>query len=138
MLTVRQDRSADAPNVWALNDIPHHGCTADLSASLPLVPVHRPPSEFPDLANIEQAFIGAGGDFLVAELDGHVVGMGGFRANDNRQAQILRVRVHPAVRRRGVGAQVMAALERRAGELGFWEAFLDTSTTIVSWPGCCS
>lgn len=128
MLRVRQYRSSDAPIVWALNDIPHHGPTADSSVPLPLVPVHRPPREFPDLAHIEYAFIEAGGDFLVAELDGHLVGMGGFRANDNGQAQVLRVRVHPAVRRRGVGAQVMAALEQRAGELGFREAFLDTST----------
>jgi ribosomal protein S18 acetylase RimI-like enzyme len=40
----------------------------------------------------------------------------------------VRVRVHPATRRRGVGRALMAALEQRAGQLGMRELHLDTAT----------
>ncbi|WP_232821679.1 GNAT family N-acetyltransferase [Desertihabitans aurantiacus] len=128
MLTIRRYRAADAPTVWALNDIPHRGDTEDPSVPLRLQPLFCPPPAFPDLADIHATFIAAGGDFLVAELAGDLVGMAGFRANERGQAQVLRVRVHPAVRRQRVGARLMGAVERRALELGFTEAFLDTST----------
>lgn len=87
-----------------------------------------PPPAFPDLADVEGSFVALGGDFLVAEDGGRVVGMGGYRPNSLRQAEVLRVRVHPAVRRRGVGRAVMAELEARAAIAGFSEMHLDTAT----------
>lgn len=128
MLDIRQYRSSDGPDVWALNGLPFRGATADSSVPLRLKPATVPPKEFPDLANVDQTFIGAGGDFFVAELDSHIVGMAGFRANEQGQAQVLRVRVHPATRRQHVGWQLMKTVEVRARQLGFMEAFLDTST----------
>jgi ribosomal protein S18 acetylase RimI-like enzyme len=38
------------------------------------------------------------------------------------------VRVHPARRRRGIGRELMAALESRAAGRGFRESWLDTAT----------
>lgn len=75
-----------------------------------------------------RALIAAGGDFYVAELEGHIVGMAGVRGNDRDQAEVLRMRVHPGTRRLGVGAALMTALEMRAADLGFHEMFLDTAT----------
>ena len=63
----------------------------------------------------------------MAELDGHLVGMGGFRPSGPQRAEVLRVRVHPATRRRGVGRALMAGLERRAGQLGIRRLHLDTA-----------
>ena len=54
--------------------------------------------------------------------------MGGFRPNNAEQVEVVRVRVHPAVRRRGVGRAVMLELEGRASERGYVEAHLDTAT----------
>jgi ribosomal protein S18 acetylase RimI-like enzyme len=128
VITVRRFASADAPTLWALNDLPNIGATADPTVPLPLPPATNPPASFPDLADITGCFLRAGGDFLVAEQNGHVVGMGGIRPSGQGRAEVLRVRVHPATRRRGVGRALMATLEQRAGELGVRELHLDTAT----------
>jgi ribosomal protein S18 acetylase RimI-like enzyme len=38
------------------------------------------------------------------------------------------MRVHPDVQRRGLGQQILAALEARAAELGYATLWLDTTT----------
>lgn len=128
MLKIRRYRDVDAPVVWTLSVLPFRGDTSDSTVPIPLAQADRPPPDFPDLADINGHFIKAGGDFFVAETDGHLVGIAGFRANDHGQAQVLRVRVHPAMRRKHVGAQLMQAVEQRATTLGFKETFLDTTT----------
>jgi ribosomal protein S18 acetylase RimI-like enzyme len=129
VLTLRRFEDADEPTLWALNDLPNIGATADPTVPLPLPPAATPPDSFTDLADIAGCFLRCGGEFLVAELDGHLVGMGGIRPSGLPQrAEVLRVRVHPAARRRGVGRALMAALEQRAGQLGIRELHLDTAT----------
>lgn len=125
---IRPFHRGDAPTLWALNNLPNIGATADASAPLPLPPAADPPDDFPDLADIPGTFVEAGGAFLVAELDGNLVGMGGIRRDAEARAHVLRVRVHPATRRRGVGRALMAALEQRARDLGMWCMYLDTAT----------
>ncbi|MEU4422439.1 GNAT family N-acetyltransferase [Actinoplanes sp. NPDC024001] len=114
--------------MWALNDLPNIGATANPSVPLPLPPAASPPVNFSDLADITGCFLRTGGEFLIAELDGHLVGMGGLRPSGEQRAEVLRVRVHPATRRRGVGRAVMTALEQRAGELDIRALHLDTAT----------
>ncbi|MEV6521963.1 GNAT family N-acetyltransferase [Longispora sp. NPDC051575] len=126
MVTIRGFQDADAPLVWTLSTLPNVGATADASMPLALEPAAGPPAAFDDLADVRASF--AGGDFLVAEHDGHLVGMGGFVPNADGQAEVLRVRVHPATRRQGVGRALMAALEDRAAASGLREMFLDTAT----------
>jgi len=123
---VRRYEQRDRPTVWALNHIPFEGMTADPLYPLDLPPVDGP-AHFDDLRDVVVSFIEAGGEFLVVEMDGRVVGMGGIRPNEAGQAEVLRVRVHPATRRRGVGRLLMESLERRAAELGFLELHLDTT-----------
>ena len=127
-MTLRRFEDADAPILWALNGLPNVGATADPTVPLPLPPAVRPPTGFADLADIGGCFLHTGGEFLVVELEGHVVGMGGFRPSGRRRAEVLRVRVHPATRRSGVGRALMAALEQRAGQCGMRELHLDTAT----------
>ncbi|WP_203786283.1 GNAT family N-acetyltransferase [Paractinoplanes rishiriensis] len=127
MLTVRRFRDDDAPVLWALNALPNVGHTADPTVPLPLPPAAAPPSDFTDLADIGGTFLAAGGEFLVAEVDGHLAGMGGFWPTADGRAEVLRVRVHPATRRRGVGRALMTELERRAAEAGLRALHLDTA-----------
>jgi len=115
--------------LWALNALPNVGATADPTVPLPLPPAVDPPAGFPDLADVRGCFLEVGGDFLIVERGGHLVGMGGIRPRDDREtAEVLRVRVHPAFRRRGVGRALMSALEQRAARLGMRRMHLDTAT----------
>jgi GNAT superfamily N-acetyltransferase len=111
---VRPAVPSDRGLIWALNGIPHVGATADPSFPLPLRPRDVPPTEFPDLADVPDSFRSAGGNFLVVEEHGQIVGMGGYKRIGEDSAQVLRVRVHPAVRRRGVARNVMEAIEALA------------------------
>jgi ribosomal protein S18 acetylase RimI-like enzyme len=131
MLTVRPVENRDLPVVWALSVLPNVGETADPSVAFPLPPAEALPAEaFDDLADPRKTFTAAGGELVVGELDGHVAAMGGFRpvADVPDRVEILRVRVHPARRRLGLGRSVMTALEAMAFARGYREASLDTAT----------
>jgi ribosomal protein S18 acetylase RimI-like enzyme len=128
VVIVRRYEPRDARRVWALSTVPNIGRTGDPTTPLDLPLPEGPPAAFPHLADVEVAFRAVGGEFLVAESDGHVVGMGGIRPNTQHQAEVLHLRVHPATRRRGIGRLLMRALEQRAAELGFDELHLDTAT----------
>lgn len=127
-MRLRRFETSDARAVWALSDLPNIGETADTAMPLELPMPSDPPSEFPQLGDIHRSFLSAGGEFLVVEDDGHVIGMGGIRCNTPRQAEVLHIRVHPATRRQGVGRLLMDGLEARARELGFDELHLNTAT----------
>lgn len=131
VLTIRPIEDSDLPVVWALSVLPNIGETADPSVALPLPPAPAmPPEAFTDLADPEATFTVAGGALLVAELDGHTVAMGGFRpvAEMPDRVEILRVRVHPARRRLGIGAAIMSALETEAAARRYRQVWLDTAT----------
>lgn len=130
MTTIREYLPRDAPVLWTLSTLPNIGETAVPSAPLDLPAAPAAPIQFADLADISANFITPGGAFLVAEHDGHLVGMGGFRPNARGQAEVLRVRVHPALRRVGVGRALMEDLEARAAARGLSEMFLDTATNM--------
>jgi ribosomal protein S18 acetylase RimI-like enzyme len=124
---LRRFEPADAGEVWALSRISNIGHTADPSAPLPLHPHDEPPAEFPGLADIEASFIALGGEFLVGQVDGALAAMGGMWPTGDDRAEVKHVRIHPAVRRRGIGRRLMGALEEAARELGFRELHLDTA-----------
>jgi ribosomal protein S18 acetylase RimI-like enzyme len=127
MVCLRQARASDGPRLWALNALPNIGVTADPDLPLHLPRPAGPPTDFPDLADVMTSFVECGGDFVVAEIDGELVGMGGIKPTGTSRGEVLRVRVHPARRRRGVGQQVMRELEERAVALGLGELHLDTA-----------
>ena len=127
-MRLRRYEELDAGRLWALNDLPNVGETADPTVPLDLPVPAQPPPTFPYLADVEQHFLNAGGEFLVVDHESHLVGMGGIRPNSASEAEVLHIRVHPATRRQGVGRLLIEGLEGRARDLGFQLLHLDTAT----------
>lgn len=71
-------------------------------------------------------FVGASGDILVAEADGHLAAMGGIRPASGRTRRAEVCTSDSAAPRCGPSAD--GGMEARAALLGFREAFLDTAT----------
>ncbi len=68
-------------------------------------------------------------DFLVAELDGAVVGCGAVHVMWADLAEVRTVAVHPAQRGSGIGARVLLALIQRARDVGVARVFCLTFET---------
>ncbi len=66
---------------------------------------------------------------VVAHLNDEPVGCGAFRPNE-MGAEIKRMFVNPSARGRGVGAAVLAELEKWASESGHTRAVLETSKRL--------
>src|SRR3712207_6613833 len=80
-----------------------------------------------DAAVVEPAeFLPPNGLFLVAEVDGVPAGCGAWRAMPSGAAEIKRVYVEPAFRRRGIAQLVVAALEDSAAAAGRAEMVLNS------------
>ena len=83
-----------------------------------------------DLDNIDGSYFKLGGDFVVGELDGELVAMGGFRmalgAGIKRAAELKRMRVRPDLWGQGIGSALLKLLEERAAAEGYEIVILDT------------
>lgn len=79
-----------------------------------------------DLRDIQGSYPAAGGVFLVGLVEGQIVAMGALRYHTPEQAEIKRMRVHPAYQGRGFGQQMLAALEAAAVRQGFATLILET------------
>jgi len=66
------------------------------------------------------------GEFLVAMVDGEVAGCGAFARVDEGLAELMRMFVQPAWRRRGVGRMLLRELEERAWASGYVALRLET------------
>jgi ribosomal protein S18 acetylase RimI-like enzyme len=80
-----------------------------------------------DVHHIEDVYLATGGEFLVGEIDGAIVAMAALKPTSAGRAELKRMRVHPAYQRRGLGQEILEALEMRARESGFRTIHLDTT-----------
>ena len=71
---------------------------------------------------------GKRGVFLVVSLDGEPVGCGAMRLIDPQTGELKRMYLSPAARGRGLGRQLVAALEAEAKALGARRLILETGT----------
>jgi len=137
-LHVRRYEPRDADAVWAL----HERALRDIGA-FDEAYAHLDA----DLREIEDAYLAAGGDFLVGEPatdtsdreaggdDASIIAMGGLQpatAVDHHgggaaTGVVRRMRVDPSHQRRGHGRTVLETLESRARDLGFDRLVLDTT-----------
>jgi ribosomal protein S18 acetylase RimI-like enzyme len=115
VLEVRRYQDLDADAVWEL----HRSARDDVQLN------SGPWDE--DLRSIQAFYIDDGGEFLVGELEGRLVAMGALRHVTGSVAELRRVAVHPAFRRRGFARLLVDRLEQRARELGYHKLRLDTS-----------
>lgn len=67
--------------------------------------------------------------FLIARAaDGELIGCGALRRHEDETVELKRMYVRPAWRRRGIGVQILDALEREARALGARRVVLETGT----------
>ena len=85
-----------------------------------------------DLHHVEAGYIATGGEFYVGTCNERIVAMGGLMKLSSGLAEIRRMRVHLDVQKRGLGRQMLSALEQRATELGFRTLNLDTTIAQVA------
>ena len=122
MMEVRRYRSSDHDAVWELHNIALNESGAHAG--------NGPWDD--DLHHIEAEYIEADGEFFVGVMDGSIVAMGAIKRLSDTCAEICRMRVHPDFQRRGLGTEMLSALEERAKELGFCSLTLDTTTGQVA------
>jgi len=64
--------------------------------------------------------------FLIARLDNEPVGCGAVRRIDDETAEVKRMYVAPAGRRKGIARRILAELERSAVDFGYKAIRLET------------
>ena len=85
------------------------------------------PTMNPDLNDIEANY--AKDIFLVAWLEGKIVGTGALVHQSDEMGEIVRMSVLKAYRRRGVGKQILQVLLKNAEEKGYQKVILETTKT---------
>lgn len=116
-LHIRRYQTTDYQAVWRLHNV-----------ALDAADAHAGNGAWDDdLHQIESVYLDNGGEFLVGIHRGRIVAMGALERESSRPARIRRMRVDPAFQRRGFGQAILAALERRAVELGYGALRLDTT-----------
>jgi ribosomal protein S18 acetylase RimI-like enzyme len=125
-MKIRRYKKPDQTQVWNLHIL-----------ALQSVPdlVYAGGSWETDLQDIEKSYLDNGGEFLVAELNGEILGMGAFRKISESCAEIKRMRVHPDHWRQGIGQSILTRLKQMAKEKGYTTLVLDTTIHQVAAQG---
>jgi N-acetylglutamate synthase-like GNAT family acetyltransferase len=82
------------------------------------------------LGDPQQAIVAPGGDIVVAEAGGEVVGVGALQFIEPGYYEIAKMAVDPAWQGRGVGRMLLARLIDRARELGAKRLLILTNTKL--------
>jgi putative acetyltransferase len=85
------------------------------------------PTKNPDLDDIAATYADA--TFLVAHLDGKLVGTGALLPRTAEYAEIVRMSVDRSLRRQGIGRAILQALVEQARKSGFRQVTLETTET---------
>lgn len=118
MITIRRYSVMDHDEVWRI----HLLAVGEAGVE----PTHH---HYNDIYQIKELYLDKGGDFLVGTNPGEtVIVMGGLKKLSEDQAEIKRLRVHPAYQKRGYGQLLLTKLEERAAEMGFKQLYLDALT----------
>lgn len=85
------------------------------------------PTLNPDLNNINESYLAQGSLFLVAELDGDLVGTGALIAESEDSGRIVRVSVASSHRRMGIGRLLTKHLIQAAHHFHFSRIIVETN-----------
>ena len=122
-LSIRPFRPDDADRVRELHEVALRDAGTD-------------PHDLPDLSDLERVpeHYRPGGEFLVGDVDGEIVAMGGVVPVDEDTAEIKRMRVDPGHQRRGHGRAILRALEDEARSRGYERIVVTTAVRQDSAP----
>ena len=84
-----------------------------------------------DFLDLRAHYLDNRGEFLVAESDGRIVGMGALQKVNDSTGEIKRMRIEPEFQGKGLGKTILERLMVRAKELGYKKLILDTSTNQI-------
>jgi ribosomal protein S18 acetylase RimI-like enzyme len=87
------------------------------------------PMKNPDLCNIISNYLR--GAFLVALLEGSIIGTGALLPEDRSKCRIVRMSVKNELRSRGIGTTVLNALIQTAQFMDFDQILLETTATWI-------
>ena len=87
-------------------------------------------SKNPDLEDIAASY--SGGTFLVAWMDGEIVGTGAFMPRSKTEVEVIRMSVSKESRRGGIGDRILQELCNQAARDGYQKVILETTKT---WHG---
>lgn len=130
-VTIRRYRPADRETVLALHYAGVEQIDADFFAATGLPDDGNADTDFDDtdMDDIPGRYLDDGGEFLVGEIDGRVVTMGGLMKETPASALVKRMRTLPGLQGHGYGRRLLDHLEQRARELGYAELLADPLTT---------
>lgn len=80
-----------------------------------------------DLTNMQEAYFGGGGAFLVAEIDGSIIGSVGVGKVDDRTSRLRKLYVLRAHRGKGVGRMLIEKAIEHAVSYGYETLELEVS-----------
>ena len=87
----------------------------------------------PDVYDVEKAFLQERCTFVVAELDGRVIGTGGLKKTDDpTTVELCRVSVDKSQRRQGIAKAIVIKLFEYASEMGYKKVLVETTKTWVA------
>jgi len=119
MVRIRRYEPGDGPAVRSLHRLALEVTGTD--------PADVPDTD--DLRDVEGAYLDSGGEFLVAECEDGIVGMGGLKVDDaTAEGELFRMRVHPDHQRSGIGTALLDRLEAAAREHGVELLHAETAT----------
>lgn len=122
-LSIRQFRDEDKDAVWAL----HVRAMSALGVNTEKKRRHK------DFDSITDIYLKNGGGFLIGEVDGKIVAMGGLKKTGiDDVGEIVRMRVDPDTQHLGYGKQILQALETQALQLGYHRLTLSTSSLQIA------
>lgn len=121
MMKIRRYCPSDKQVVWELHNV-----------ALEATGASYPGPWDSDFQDIEGIYIRSGGEFLVGEIDGHIVAMGALNPINSTTVELKRMRVQPKYQRMGFGQLMLDCLESRAKQLGFSVIELDTTVQQVA------
>jgi len=90
------------------------------------------PSANPDTMDLAKHYTTGGSQFVVAELDGEIVGTGALMPAGPNTSRIVRMAVHPERRRQGIAQRIVADLIARARMRGDARVLVSTDVPWTS------
>ncbi|AJF28025.1 hypothetical protein SG26_19950 (plasmid) [Haloarcula sp. CBA1115] len=122
---IRRFQSEDGERIRELNEI-----------AMATTPEYEPDIPDKDLQDVQNNYLDSGGEFLVAIVDGTIVGMGAYATPNewkedliqlnSQTTELTRMRIDPECHGQGVGSVVYHELEQRARHDGYEQFVLDT------------